>query len=205
MAAIDPSVTPEHTGTANGEQPPRATLKLVYEPMAPEDNEDDAKKEELLRALLGGPSDMDDEDESKKELLRTLLGAPSDEDNDEDEDDEDEESSDDEDEKNGGPSDPSKTRKARKQAAAMMLLAALQNGADESDEEMEDASLPKTNGVSPKSSKGKGKAVAGSEESSVEEDDEDKEVKEIVLCTLDPGQVSFLPLFLVLVLANLFN
>ena len=192
MAAIDPSVTPEHTGTANGDQPSRATLKLIYEPMAPYNNEDESKKEDLLRALLGAPSDEIDDDESRKGLLRTLLGAPSDEDDDEDEDDDDEESSDDEDEKNGGPSDPSKTKKARKQAAAMMLLAALQNGADGSDEEMEDASLPKTNGVLPKGSKGKGKAVASSEESSDDGDDADEEVKEIVLCTLDPAQVSLL-------------
>lgn len=171
MAAIDPSADPEHTGTANGETPPRATLKIVYEPMAPGD--DETVKEEYLRKLLGDASDDDEEDEE--------------------DDDEDEESSDDEDEKNGGPSDPSKTKKARKQAAAMEMLKAMSNGVDESDEEMEDVSKPKINGVVPKSNKGKGKAVASAEESSDEDEEEEEEVRELVLCTLDPNQVRSLP------------
>ena len=174
MAAIDPSAIPEHTGTTNGEGPLRATLKLVYEPKAPAAAEDESEEDEFLRALLGAPSGEGEGEE--------------DEDEDEDED---EESSDDEDEKNGGPSDPSRTKKARKEAAAMqMLMKALQDGVDESNEEMGDTSLPKVNGVSPKSDKGKGKAVADLDESSDEDGDEDEEVKELVLCTLDLSQVS---------------
>ena len=169
MAAIDPTAVPEHTGVTNGDQPSRATLKVVYEDRIPDD-EDETGKMEILRKLLGAQMDEDDEDE-----------------------DEDDKSSDDEDEKNGGPSDPSKTKKARKEAAAMQMLKALRDGAEESDEEMEDTSAPpKVNGVLPKSNKGKGKAVANTDESSDEENDEVEDVKELVLCTLDPGQVGLI-------------
>lgn len=160
MAALDPSAAPDHIGTANGDQLPRATLKLIYDTM--DEKDDDAKREELLRALLGNPNGEAENEE-----------------------DEGEESSDDE-EKNGGPSDPSKTKKARKEAAALQLLQSLQNGANDSDEDMEDASSgPKLNGDLPKDNKGKGKAVASAEES----DDDEEEETEVVLCTLDPNQV----------------
>lgn len=96
MAAIDPSATPEHTGTANGDTPVRATLKIIYEPNDPNADEDSDVDENYLKALF-----QDDEDE------------------------EEEESSSDEEEKNGGPSDPSKSRKARKQAAVEQMMKAL--------------------------------------------------------------------------------
>ena len=172
MAAIDPTAVPEHTGITNGDQSSRATLKVIYEDRAPDGEEDETEKMEILRKLLGAQMDEDDED---------------------DEEDEDDKSSDDEDEKNGGPSDPSKTKKARKEAAAMQMLKALRDGAEESDEEMEDTSTPpKVNGVLPKSNKGKGKAIANTDEGSDEEDDEVEDVKELVLCTLDPNQVGLI-------------
>ncbi|MCJ1465241.1 peptidylprolyl isomerase fpr4 [Pseudocyphellaria aurata] len=98
MAAIDPSAPPEHTGTANGDTPVRATLKIIYEPSDPnadEESDEGSEDENYLRALLRG------------------------------EEDEDEDSSSDEEETNGGPSDPSKSRKARKQAAAEEMMEAL--------------------------------------------------------------------------------
>lgn len=106
MAAIDPTAEPEHTGTANGETPPRATLKLIYDRSSQIDDEDDSEgssdEQDYLKALMEGQdSDGEDEDE-----------------------DEDESSSDDED-VNGGPSDPARSRKARKQAAAEQLMKAL--------------------------------------------------------------------------------
>ena len=169
MAALDPSAAPEHTGTANGNQPPRATLKLVYDTMI--DEEDDAERKQMLKALMGAQED-DNEDE-------------------EDDEDEDEESSADDEEKNGGPSDPSKTKRARKQAAVAQLLKSFQNGVDVSSEDLDDVpEPPKVNGVLPKIDKGKGKAAADAmEESSSDEDKEEEDMKELVLCTLDTNQV----------------
>ena len=45
MAAIDPSASLEHTGTADKAQTPRATLKLVYDPSGPgaQDGSSDAE------------------------------------------------------------------------------------------------------------------------------------------------------------------
>ncbi len=171
MAAIDPSATPEHTGTVNGNITPRATLKLVYDPQGPGDEEsseeDSEDEEKFLEALLKGRGSDDAEDE------------------------EDEESSSD-DEKNGGPSDPSKTKKARQEAAMqqmMMTLAELNDGEDDVDME----SSPKTNGLSNhKSNKGKGKALAEDVDASMSDDDSERSLEgmdEQVLCTLDPQKV----------------
>ncbi|KAI4091133.1 MAG: hypothetical protein L6R37_007789 [Teloschistes peruensis] len=95
MAAIDPTADPEHTGSVNGDAPPRATLKLIYRRSDPDDDED-------------SESDSIESDE----MMKMLTGQ------------EPESSSDDED-VNGGPSDPSKSKKARKQAAAEQLMKAL--------------------------------------------------------------------------------
>ncbi|KAL8826922.1 MAG: hypothetical protein Q9170_007220 [Blastenia crenularia] len=174
MAAIDPTAEPEHTGTANGDSVPRATLKLIYDRSGSADDED---------------SEGDSEDDAKREdFMRAILeGMESDED-DEDEDDMDDSSSDDE-EVNGGPSDPAKSKKARRQAAAEQLMKALaENG---SEDEMEVDGVNGVNGSngasSKKRNKGKGKAMSEEDEvDSDEEDDDDSNMEEVVVCTLDP-------------------
>ena len=172
MAAIDPSATPEHTGTLDGETRLRATLKLVYDTNPGEDSETDQEsdeEDEQLRALLAG-SGSENEDE------------------------EDESSSDDE-EKNGGPSDPSKTKKARKEAAVLQMMKALAEAQDDSETEMNVDESPQINGASKtlRANKGKGKAVAGDSEgeSLGENDTEDSMdgMEEVVVCTLDPEKV----------------
>ncbi|MCJ1450825.1 peptidylprolyl isomerase fpr4 [Mycoblastus sanguinarius] len=172
MAAIDPSDAPEHTGTASGDGPARATLKIVYDPMGPsenDDSEDSDDEENYLKALLEGRESDDEEDE-----------------------DDDESSSDDE-EKNGGPSDPTKTKKARKEAAVQQMMEALAKSQDEDEDEMDVDNSPAVNGVlsKSKSNKGKGKALAEDsedDESLGEDDSEDSmgSMDELVLCTLDP-------------------
>ena len=191
MAAIDPSAVPQYTGyvflslivlrlrnrsadsliinsTSNGDTPVRATLKLVYVPTSPDDEDE---------------SDLDSEEEAMNR--QQLLGDASDS----DDDDLDESSSDDED-KNGGPSDPARSKKARKEAAAARLLKKMKQEA--SDEDMEDASSsPVTNGLSSKKNKGKAKATLSDDEDSSDEEDDDEagDLEEVVLCTLDPNQV----------------
>jgi hypothetical protein len=118
--------------------------------------------------------DSDDEDDDfdvdDVAAIERRLGLTS-----EDDDDDEEES---DDEKNGGPSDPEKTKKARAEA----LIKALKD-----DEEMDDLDL--TNGINGiKSSKGKAKAVE--DELDEDEDSEDEDIKEYVICTLDPEKVS---------------
>lgn len=160
MAAIDPSAAPKHIGTANGDAPPRATLKIIYEPVDPTEDSDDDSEEGYLQQLLQA---------SQEES-------------------EDEESSSDEEEKNGGPSDPSKSKKARKQAAVEQMMKALaeENSEDEKDVD----SATKTNGALSKVKKGKGKATEEDDESSEDEDEEGmNDLEELVLCTLDPAKV----------------
>ena len=175
MAAIDPSAKAEHTGTANVAAPPRATLKMVYDPSGPsDDSSDDSEEEEnYLKELLEGResdglSDEDGEDES----------------------------SDDED-SNGGPSDPSKSKKARKEAAAQELIKALaeQNEDNDSEDQMEVDGSPKMNGITKNAVASKGKGKAKVEASEQDEEDDDSEdamdgMEEVVLCTLDPEKVS---------------
>jgi FK506-binding nuclear protein len=122
--------------------------------------------------------DSDDEDDDFDEddiaAIERRLGLTSEED-----DDDDEES---DDEKNGGPSDPEKTKKARAEA----LIKALKD-----DEEMDDLEL--TNGINgTKSIKGKAKAVEDEldEDEDEDEDSEGEDIKEYVICTLDPEKVS---------------
>ena len=109
MAAIDPSAEPEFSGSAIDGTTPRATLKLVRQPLGPEDDDED-------------DSEYDEDEEAQ--LRKLLNGAASDE----------EDSSSDDEEVNGGPSDPSKTKKAREEAAVEALKNAIQNM--DSDEEM---------------------------------------------------------------------
>lgn len=176
MAAIDPSANPQHTGTANGEVPVRATLKMIYDPSGPGEADDDSEGSE-------------DEDNYLKALLE---GRESD---DEEEDEEDETSSDDE-EKNGGPSDPSKTKKARKEAAMKELIDALAEQ-NESDDEMDVDNSAGSNGIVTKSMPDKGKAKALPDDSEEEDSEEDSGdslngMEELVICTLDPEKVSSL-------------
>lgn len=96
MAAIDPSAPPKHTGTANGDTPARATLKIIYDPTGPLD-EDDSSQDSEERLYMESLIRDDDEDGSSSE----------------------------EEERNGGPSDPSKRDKARKQAAAEQMMKAV--------------------------------------------------------------------------------
>ena len=170
MAAIDPSAPPEHTGSVNGDAPARATLKVVYDPSGPEEDEseDSDEKDDYLRKLLAS-ADGDSEDED---------------------DEDDEESSSDDEEANGGPSDPSKTKKARKEAAVQEMMKALAEQND-SDDEMDIDGLPSANGISKKVNKGKGKATDEDlEDDASEVDSEDVEgLEELVLCTLDPEKV----------------
>ncbi|KAI4260588.1 MAG: hypothetical protein L6R42_003988 [Xanthoria sp. 1 TBL-2021] len=165
MAAIDPTAEPEHTGTANGETPPRATLKLIYDRSSQIDDEDDSEgssdEQDYLKALMEGQdSDGEDEDE-----------------------DEDESSSDDED-VNGGPSDPARSRKARKQAAAEQLMKALAETV--SDDEMEIDGLNGQSGK--KRNKGKGKALSEEDGEDSEDDqiEDGADMEEVIVCTLDP-------------------
>ena len=164
MAAIDPTATPEHTGTTNGDTRPRATLKIIFEPTELDDDEDSEGSED-------------------ENYLNTLLQAGESED-DENEDD----SSSDEEEKNGGPSDPLKTKKARKQAAVEQVMKALAESNSDDEMEVDGASGP--NGVLSKAKKGKAKATDEDEESSDEENTAGLEgMEEQVLCTLDPTKV----------------
>ncbi|KAI4124676.1 MAG: hypothetical protein LQ338_004676 [Usnochroma carphineum] len=170
MAAIDPTAEPEHTGTANGDTPARATLKLIYDRDGPVDDEES------------------DEGSNEQDFLKMLFhGGGSDEDEEEDE----EESSSDDEEVNGGPSDPSRSKKARKQAAAEQLMKALAENADDGEMDVDDV-----NGVpSKKKNKGKGKAMSEEdEEDSGEEDDDNSDMKEVVVCTLDPQKTYQQPL-----------
>lgn len=162
MASIDPSASPAHSSTTNGDVPQRSILKLIYDTTKPSDDEDESDDEYLREALMGA-EDGEDED-----------------------DDEDAQSSDDDEEKNGGPSDPSKTKKARKEAATAQMLNSLRESAgEESDEDVDASSSHVVNGVSPKDDKGKGKAVALLQD---DDEDEEDEMMEVVLCTLDPHQ-----------------
>lgn len=86
--------------------------------------------------------------------------------------------------KNGGPSDPNKSKKARKAAAVKQLMDAIAD--DGSDEEMGDA--PK--GEMP-DKKGKAKALENNETESQCSSQEDNEIEEFVVCTLDPKKVRF--------------
>jgi FK506-binding nuclear protein len=172
MAAIDPSAKPEHTGTADGDAPVRATLKMIYDPSGPGDEEEDSEG-------------SDDEDAYLKALLE---GRDS-----EDEEDDDESSSDDE-EKNGGPSDPSKTKRARKEAAMKELMDALAEQ-NESDDEMDVDVSAGANGITTKSKADKGKAKALPGDSKEEDSEEDSDdsldgMEELVVCTLDPEKVA---------------
>ena len=65
MAAIDPSAEPETDGEAN--VVPRATLKLIRQPIGPEDEEsENSDDEEYMKALLA-EADSDEESDEEDE------------------------------------------------------------------------------------------------------------------------------------------
>lgn len=71
MAAIDPTMLPE-IDDENPSAPPRATLKLIRQPIGASDEDND----EYLKAMLGGSdSEEDSEDDSDEEEVN---GGPSD-------------------------------------------------------------------------------------------------------------------------------
>lgn len=96
MAAIDPNAPPKHRVTTNGDTPARATLKIVYDPTGPL-NDDDSSQDSDERLYMESLIRDDDDDESDSE----------------------------EEGRNGGPSDPSRRAKARKQAAAEQMMKAV--------------------------------------------------------------------------------
>jgi Nucleoplasmin-like domain len=100
MAAIDPTA-PVTTDESSGSTVPRATLKLIRQPIGSkeDDSEDDEDDDDYMRALLAGSESESEESE--------------------------------EEEANGGPSDPTKSKKARKQAALKELLESIDKGSDE--------------------------------------------------------------------------
>ncbi|KAI9699883.1 MAG: peptidylprolyl isomerase fpr4 [Bogoriella megaspora] len=160
MAAIDPSATPsinESDATA-----PRATLKIIREPIGAGDDDEDEDDED------------EDEDDVNVEQLRALLGQGAG--------DEDSESESEEDENGEGPSDPSKVKQARVNAIKKLLEP------ESEDEDMEGSAPNGVNGTSAVK-KGKGKLTDLDEMEESDEDDETaEELEEFVVCTLDPAK-----------------
>ena len=162
MAAIDP--TAESMGPSDA--PLRATLKVFRQPLLDEFEDD---------------YDEDDEDDDESfdadEMDRILAGEES-------------ESSDDDEEANGGPSDPAKSKKAKKEQARQEIKKLLDaEGMDVDEDDTPNGLDGKT-----KSKKAIGKMPAGEEEDEDDSEidsDEEGEIEEFVICTLDPNQVCF--------------
>jgi hypothetical protein len=136
-----------------------------------EGNEDSNKPPRATLKIVRPPPglDLDDDDDDDEDY--------------EDEGDESEEDSDDE-EINGGPSDKEKAKKLREAAALKDLEDAMEgDDSDDSDDEVDiKAAISKLI---------KGKAPATDEdEENEDDDDEGLELEEIVVCTLDPQNVS---------------
>ncbi|GME40908.1 Fk506-binding protein 4 [Neofusicoccum parvum] len=101
MAAIDPNAEPQTENAPKG-VPPRATLKIIREPISADDS--------------------DDEDDDSIDAIRARLGLI--------DEDEESESDDDDEDKNGGPSDPAKSKKARKEAALKEIMDEIKEAED---------------------------------------------------------------------------
>ncbi|KAF2457674.1 hypothetical protein BDY21DRAFT_344545 [Lineolata rhizophorae] len=178
MAALDPTSPPQEFADLPANAPPRATLKLIREPVGAAGSDTDSDYEE--------GSDSDDSDSGsdveaiKARLASSLAGESSEEDSDE------EGESDEELEKNGGPSDPVKAKKKREEAAARKLKEALEE--EGMDLDGDDVKVNGVNGEAKKVNKGKGKAM---DLADLEDEDEDSEsgfeMEEYVICTLDPN------------------
>lgn len=120
MAAIDPSQVPEVDEHGTVSTHPRATLKIVRQPIEEDDDSDD---EDYMQALIGGGSDSDDsEDDSEEEEAN---GGPSD------------------------PAKSKKAKKEAALKQLMESLNADDEDEESSDEEMADATNG-TNGVAKK-------------------------------------------------------
>ncbi|PSK46217.1 FK506-binding protein 4 [Elsinoe australis] len=158
MAAIDPSEEPEESAAPAGSKP-RATLKLIRQPLLADDYDDD-------------DSDFDSE-----AMDRLLAEGDS------------EEESEDDEEVNGGPSDPSKSKKARKAAAVAALIKSLKEDGDEDEEMDVDAPNGVNGKVAKGKGKATDIDEEEDHEDEEDSDDEEGfEPEEFVLCTLDPEQ-----------------
>ena len=73
MAAIDPSAEPEFIGSAINSTTPRATLKLIRQPLGMEDDSDSDDDDDLPGLLNGDLEDTDDESDDEE-----TNGGPSD-------------------------------------------------------------------------------------------------------------------------------
>lgn len=164
MAAIDPNAEPEEDAGTTKTSKPRATLKIIREP---------------LYADFDDEFDEDDEDDSDfdEDEMNALLA----EEDDDDDDDEDEQTS-------TGANDPAKSKKARKAAAAEQLRKELMEDMDvdapngvakkgkkgakaaEEDEDEEDDD--------------------DEDDDDMDDDEMIDEPEEFVICTLDPENVS---------------
>ncbi|RDW85095.1 FK506-binding protein [Coleophoma cylindrospora] len=104
MAAIDPSEPAAEDENSTATTRPRATLKIIRQPLSAddEDDEDDEENEAYMRALLAESSSDEESDE--------------------------------EEEGNAGPSDPAKSKKARKQAALEQLMASIKDDEESDEE-----------------------------------------------------------------------
>ena len=159
MAAIDPSAPAQEAENISADAP-RATLKIIREPIGAADSDEG-----------------DDDNDFDSDQLRALLSEPGDED-DSEEDDEDT------DENGEGPSDPSKVQRAR----ADVLKKELDNEGD--DDEMENGIPNGINGVGKaKKGKAKVVDDDDEDEDELEDNDDTEEMEEFVICTLDPNKV----------------
>jgi len=166
MAAIDPNAEPEEDAGTTKTSKPRATLKIIREP---------------LYADFDDEFDEDDEDESDfdEDEMNALLAEEDDEDEDE--------------EISTGPDDAPKSKKARKAAAAEQLRKELMedmeadapNGvakkgkkgakaAEEEDDDEDDEDDDEDD-----------------DDDDMDDDDMIDEPEEFVICTLDPENVSY--------------
>lgn len=156
------ALDPSAESQGPSDAPLRATLKVFRQSLLDdfEDDEDD---------------DEDDESFDADEMDRILAG-------------EDSESSDDDEDVNGGPSDPAKSKKARKEQARKEIKKLLD--AEGMDVDDDDEAPNGINGDASKSEKALGKMPASDEEEDSEIDsDEEGEIEEFVVCTLDTNQV----------------
>ncbi|KAI6250283.1 hypothetical protein HI914_01633 [Erysiphe necator] len=143
-----------------------ATFRITMAAIDPDETPANKTSDKNIqpRATLKIIREQDDQDSDDSEDEMNDLLAQSD--------------SEDED-KNGGPSDPNKTKKARKAAAVKQLMDAIAD--DGSDEEMGDV----PNGEMP-DKKGKSKVLENTDDKSETSSQEDIDIEQFVVCTLDP-------------------
>lgn len=156
MAAIDPSAEPEGEATNK----PRATLKIIRQPLILDDSEED---------------ESDDEDDFDLGEMERMLAEETSDDDDESEDD-----------ASSGPSDPTKTKAARKAAAREAIKKLLEQDEMDVDEAKPNGiKSAKARGKMPASDEDD----EDDDEDDSEDDMEGAEIEEFVICTLDPEKV----------------